>query len=435
MQGLYLDQLFDLLTKPAGWFLAIWLLVAVIAATQVVAARWGLLAVAMFCASLGRDTRPDRVGTDLVPLISPLNEMQTLGRPITMALLVAGAVVVTATSAGRSHTPVGVRWMVGVQAVLLFKMLLSGMTTYAAFSVVTYALWWYVFVVGVGRWVRTPADFVWAVRCPCLASALFCAANLAQAAVNPAPLLMGFRFTGTTANPQFAAVLLGLTAPAAAYLAARRGLALAERAAWGLLLLVQAGMIVWTGSRTGALMGVVSVALVFRRQLGQLVFVGLVLGGAVAWIGAEFNDYLQVDYLVRTDDTRSEMWAGMWAGFVNYPVLGAPQDAAYGRLGFAENSWLAMACACGFIGLVPLLGFGLRLVGDVRRLGQLAVVRPRLARTADLLVASLIALLVGSVFEAYLLGVINFPLPFLYIVLVLIDHVRAAAGTPPRPLG
>lgn len=435
MQGLYFDQLLELLGKPAGWAGGLWLGVMTIAAIQSVAARWGLLAFIMFAASLGKEARTDRVDENATPLVSPLHEMQTLGRPITMVLLLAGAVVVLAAPGRPAPLPPGVQWLLAAQAVLVFKMLVSGMTAYAAFSAVTYVLWWYVFGVGVGRWLRTPADFVWAVRSLCLASALFCTANLIQAFINPAPLVIGFRFTGTTANPQFAAVLLGLTAPGAAYLAARRGLAGAERAGWAVLVVVQAGLIVWTGSRTGALMGVVSVGLVFRRQLGQMVFVGLVLAGAVAWIGAEFNDYLQVDYLVRTDDTRSEMWAGMWNGFVNNPLFGAPQDAVYGRLGFAENSWLAMASACGVVGLVPLFGFGGRLVADIRRLARTAAARPRLARMADLLAASVIGLLVGSVFEPYLLGVINFPVPCIYVTLALIAYVRTAAGTPPRPPG
>lgn len=434
MQANYLDQMLALLGRPVGWAMVLWLAVLLIAATQTAVARWGLLATIMFAASLGKENRADRGAEELtVQLISPLNEMQALGRPITMALLVTAAVVVLITARGpRGRVAQTAWWLLPVQGVLLLKMLASGMTFYAVFSALTYALWFYVFGIGLSQWVRTPADLLWAIRTPCVASALFCIGNVTQAAVDPTPLLMGSRFTGTTGNPQFAAVLLGLTVPATAYLAAHRGLRVPERAAWGALLLAQAGLTVWTGSRTGALMAVLSVCLVFRRKFGHLVFVGIMLAGAVAWVGSTFNEYVQVDYLVRTDDTRSEMWAGMWYGFANYPVFGMPQSATADRLGFAENSWLAMACACGMIGLAPLIAFGAKLLGEMGWLGRLAAARPRQARLADLLTASLLALLVGSVFEAYLLGVINFPLPFLYFTLAIIQHLRSGERPPAR---
>ncbi|MFO0852015.1 MAG: hypothetical protein U0871_26120 [Gemmataceae bacterium] len=429
----YIGQLTVLLGTPLGVGLVAFGAVLLLVMNQALWVRWVLVALILFTGSLYKPSEDSQVwmAVERIPLIAPLEQIQTLGRPITIVLLAIGATV-AAFGSGR------VRWAVpqwayallAVQGVLVVKMLVSGMFAYALFATLVYILTFVVFGYGAGRWAARPADVLWAIRGIGLGVALFVIANLAQITVDPTPLVAGGRFQGTTGNPQSAAMLMGPAIATLAYLATARTIPGWERVGWGLALLGTLSMLIWTSSRSGALMATFSLVILFRRRLNQFVVLAGPVAIGLAIVLSEFGEMLRTDELTRTDDTRSAVWYGLWVQFVNHPVVGAPQDAGYGRLGFAENSWLSMAAVCGLFGLVPMAIFGWLAGREVVALLRMGGTASRHGDVADLMAASLAAVFIGSLFEPSLLGVINFMVPFMTICLVLSTHLRAVQGSP-----
>ena len=99
----------------------------------------------------------------------------------------------------------------------------------------------------------------------------------------------------------------------------------------------------------------------------------------------------------------------MWNTFLLNPLFG--EEINGGRLGFGENSWLAIAATTGLLGLIPMLNFGLASLSILRNLSS-ARFNLEERQQAAVVNAGLSSLLVGSIFEAYLLGTLCAPILF-----------------------
>lgn len=390
----------------------------------------------MFTGSLYRETGLEAwaIGEEPPPsLMFPLNQIQNNGRPIAVILLVGGAMMVVLGKHSYSPMPSWVAALIAVQGILVLKLFLSTLVTYGLLSLVVYVLSYILFGIGVPSWIKEDGNSTWAFRSLGIAAAIFALANLAQAVVDPAPLLHGGRFRGTTGNAQHAGLLLALSTVILAYLVSTPTRRRLERIFWLGALIATSILLIWTGSRTAALMVFVSLLILFRKRLNFLaVFatagalaIGFILYQASGIVELEFVGMIKADKLTRLDDTRSLAWLSMWNGFMDYPIFGVPQDPSYGRLGFGENAWLAMACSCGVLGLLPLLMLGACILHSISRLKLDSLAYKDIPNGRDAIVAGLSALLVGSIFEATFLGVITYNVPFLYVAMAIADHFIA----------
>jgi hypothetical protein len=247
------------------------------------------------------------------------------------------------------------------------------------------------------------------------------------------------RFLGTTGNPQHAGVLLAALIPCLMFTIQSSAGRRFTKYLWMALLLAVMYFLVLSGSRTGLIMGAVSI-LLFYRNNGSAWFRII---GVIALLAAITIPFLQPESLSSsstgidanvsdrfssTSNTREGVWGGMWNSFMDNMLFGAPLQSE--RMGYGENSWLAVAANLGLMGFIPMLLMGwesLKLIGQLYRLGER---QPYYFFQSSTIIAGLGSMLIGSCFEAFLLGNITFSmLAFLMYLLmggylIEVDRVR-----------
>ena len=173
-------------------------------------------------------------------------------------------------------------------------------------------------------------------------------------------------------------------------------------------------------------MGVVSILFFYRQKGGNMLYFGLfaaiLLAVMLPLLGqdASISTTDSTDVASRfasTENTRAVVWSAMWKGFMNYVVFGVPLRGD--RLGYGENSWLAAGASLGLVGLIPLLMFGVECIRMMLRLNQICTVKPIYSLQCNTVIAALISLMIGSIFEAFLLGNLTFALMALLMYLSL----------------
>jgi hypothetical protein len=167
-------------------------------------------------------------------------------------------------------------------------------------------------------------------------------------------------------------------------------------------------MLVWSGSRGGVLMALVGVALLFRVKLGRLAVGGAVVAIfvmlAVTWIFPEHN--VLSEHLLSTEDTRTGVWLRLGGTFWKArwrADSGEPAFPRRGCLAIGESSYLSIAARFGLVCLIP---FGLSMFYIARASLRLERSRREFADVLlpDLVNAGIVQILLGAVFEGYLLG-------------------------------
>jgi O-antigen ligase len=191
-------------------------------------------------------------------------------------------------------------------------------------------------------------------------------------------------------------------------------------------------MLVWTGSRTGAVMFLVGFAIMFRRRLGvsAVLIIALVAGGLLAWQLINPGEDTATR-IVSTENTRIGVWTSLLQDFLSSPVVGVTSQT------WSENSYLLVAARAGIVGLVP---FAIALALLWKALIQIQFLRRSLGSAAimgDLVIAASISLLVGAFFEGFLYGTLTIPVLALYVYFAvagfLIDYGRANLAYDQNP--
>jgi hypothetical protein len=111
---------------------------------------------------------------------------------------------------------------------------------------------------------------------------------------------------------------------------------------------------------------------------------------------------------ISTDNTRVDVWNALLRGFMQNPLFGIPLQGD--RMGYGENSWLSAGANLGLIGFIPMMMAGWessKLIWQLNRLGNR---NPHYFFQSSAVIAGLGSMLVGSCFEAFLLGNITFSL-------------------------
>ncbi|MGC1481899.1 MAG: hypothetical protein WA771_15475 [Chthoniobacterales bacterium] len=436
------NELFKLLLSPLGMgalaLAAAWFFLA----GSYPILMWIGLGVTMYAASLQKFYDPF-LESEWYPFLAPIETLVQSGRPLSILCLGAlvGASIVQGRWRGDLRPPAIMVPIHAIQVVLLGKMLMGAVSvSFVIQAALVYGLVATLGVVGVRSWLIGENSLRGPATALCTAVALFCLLVEWQLRVDPtAAILNNGRLIGTCGNPQHAAVLLAACLPGPLYfLAGGTSAGWRTKAGCVILLLSMLHLLVLTGSRTGAAMCAIIFLLFFRRRiilLGCIGFVGF-LAYSVIFPSPENTSAFQnsAESLLRLEDTRSHVWAAQWRTFLEHPVIGPPIVGE--RLGFGENSWLALLATAGTAGLACLAWLLTLVVSSIARLVryQLAVEHP-LAHV-DFCLAGLIALFAGSFLEAYLLGIIT--LPILAILTYsaaadrFLEHTKEERSTP-RP--
>lgn len=120
------------------------------------------------------------------------------------------------------------------------------------------------------------------------------------------------------------------------------------------------------------------------------------------------------------ENTREQVFRAQFASFCEYPVMGRPFQPGT-RCRFGESSWLGAAGHTGLCGLVPMVMAACGVLFQWLRIRR-ANRSFRNEWLMPFVVAGVLMLLTGSFLEAYLLGVVTFPIFWTLAFLVTMDH-------------
>ena len=421
MNKTFIDQLISFISTPLGIIgIAIGLLM-VVKASRDRPTGWLLFSLCCFASSLNIFVDP---WTKVTPaLIFPLQQIRSFGRPLAIVLLILLVFLALQTQSNwRQRTlPKAIEYLITVQFVIFAKMMIYSDREFALISALTFGGIVFVFKMGLGRWMQNDENFHLAVKSIAVAGFIFVVANGFQFLINRYPItFVQGRFMGTTGNPQHAGVLLAATVPCLMFMIQNLPRWNFAKFLWVATLMVTIYFLVLTGSRTGLLMGGISILLFYRNNGGAwvkvLLFLAIAAALIVPFLGADSLsssstglDAKVSDRFTSTNNTRADVWDGLLTTFSENIVFGAPLE--YGnRLGYAENSWLSAGATLGLFGFIPMMMVGWESVKMIWKLNQLGNRDSYYFFQSSTVIAGLGSMLVGSCFEAYLLGNITFSL-------------------------
>jgi len=311
------------------------------------------------------------------------------------------------------------------QMMLVLRMGAGGTTDRAITSGAIYPIVFLTLSVGAAKWLQDWSNVHTLVRCLAWTGIVFLLATLYQFAINPSAVEAGGRFYGTTANPQMAGMLIAVVLPPCCFLLTVRS----ESKLWRIFLIGCTGFLVlfllWTGSRTGVVMALVGITLLFRRRLGKFLLIGSATAIVVLVALQIFAESSSgAERILSAKDTRSGVWADLFDIFSNHIAWGAMKDVLEVR----ENSYLTTAANAGLFGLVPLLITGalgsytlLKLQRVRRKIGEHAML-------IDLVTAGICSIAVGGFFEGILLGTMTPYIFLIYIYFAIAGFIFEAAA-------
>jgi hypothetical protein len=422
--GAQLRNFLDLFTTPVG-LIGLTLLIAL---TFVLMAaprwRWLVVGLLLYASTLSFTEAPWFKPV----LMFPLEQIRYQGRGLTMGLMFALLLpALTAARGWRTRLILAATWAFFAFEVLFsFRVLVGGQRERAIFGLMIYVLTLSTLAVGIARWLQDVTDVHRLLRGIAFGAGLFVLGTAMQLLRDRSQVIWQGRLFGVTGNPQHFALAAALFLGPLCYLVVQRTEPVLWRVFSGAVAGVLVIFLIWTGSRTGALMAAVQFLLLFRLRLGRLAALAIVVGIFVLLGLQWFSEGLDsASRLVSTENTRRLIWQELLEEFARHPILGAMGQ----ELGGGESSYLTVAARLGLFGLIPLaVTFTLAVAGAF----QLRRVKRHLANyklLADMVTASMGCLAVGALFEAYLIGMISVAVCFVYIDLALlaflIDYGKA----------
>lgn len=405
------------LSTPIGMLAVMLFVVALFLVMFVPFMRWVYLGIAMWTSTLGFYGYA-RIGENI--LMTPLQQIRDYGRPITSALLITLLIPALMGQRGiRGKLTCAGLWGLGIyQIIFCSRLAAGGEYTRGVIGGMILFITFLVMLFGVTRWVQIPKDANKVINTIVFSIALFVISNVVQILVNRTAVVGdNARFYGTTGNPQHAGLVLSLSITPLLYFIFTPERKKVLRLAGVLMLIPLVGMTAWTGSRTAALVAVVSLGVMFRLKLGKLIYVLpiLVIGFIATMQFADIQGF--GEHLLDPTDTRSNVWMWNFQSFMENPLYGVATTG----VGYSENSYLAIAANFGLVGLVPMIFMLVAACYAIIRIWRL---RPSLgpySTMAELVVAGIASLFIGAFFEGFLAGTLSYPIYILYLYLCLIS--------------
>lgn len=412
-----LNYAVGILGTPAGIAVAL-LVLSMFLASFSRRGRWAVLTVMLYCATYSFNTNR------IVPLISPLEQIRYLSEVLTALFLIF---LIAPAAFGRySHLSSPLLWGAVLFWVLevFYSLRVTGAVTpaKAGIAVCIFTALLLVLAYGLPGWLTSVGDVFVISRCLGMASVLVILGIAAQLLINRSAALAGDRLVGTTGNPQYAAMVLSIGAQPLYMLLASRREGPIRRIIWGIFAAAGTTLLMSTGSRTGMLVLIVGLAIMFWRRSFRFVLMIIVIGFLIMlfqWlfsIGGEASARL-----LNTMDTRSGGWKAYIELFLDHPLLGHVEDLDFGVV---ENSYLTVAARTGVVGL-SVLGLAMMFIFfsilQLRR--TKALVSKDQGYAIDFVSAGIVSILAGAIFEGILVGTLTFMLLSLYIYLGLLKYL------------
>jgi hypothetical protein len=428
MNKSFIDQLIAFLVTPFGIIgVAIGLLM-LIKASRDRPTGWLLFSCCCFAASLGTF----KSKFILTPrLVFPLEQIRLYGRPLAIVLLVILVLLALQTSGNwrKSIIPKAIEYLMFVQFIIFAKTIMYGSQEFAIISAVTFGGIIFMLQRGPGRWLHNDENFYLAVRSIAIVALIFVVANGYQFLLNSQAIrVVQGRFMGTTGNPQAAGLVLAATIPCLMFMIQSLPRWNFIKSGWVLVLVIVLYFLLLTGSRTGLMMGLASILLFYRNNGGAWVKIGFSLLILTALIlpflqpetfsaSSTGIDSSVSDRFSSTKNTREDAWYWMWQSFSNNILFGEPIKGD--RMGYGESSWLGAAANLGLLGFIPMFLMGLESIKMMWQLNQLSNRNSYYFFQGSTVIAGLGSTLVGSIFEASLLGNITFSVLVFLMYLIM----------------
>jgi O-antigen ligase len=414
------------LLSPVGLAGALAALILALAALSSRGCRWAMLALALWMTTFGLTATAEEASLTNHVLWGPLELLRHNGRLLASGMLIV--LLLASIFAGR-----GWRFRLIAGAAVAFlalefaycaRLFASGLTVRAASSVAVFLLIFIILSRGVSAWLQEPKHALALLRSVALAGMIFAGVNALQLLINPQNASWDGRLNGTAGNPQHMAIDTISFLPAILFLLLRKGESKALRAALAGCLGLMAIMLGLTQSRTGALMAVVAVVVMFRRRLGKFLAVAVI--GCIATFVAMlvFPDApVHADRFVSMEDTRSAIWGTLIGEFASHPIFGIIN----GEPGIRESSYLSIAARLGIVGLMPMLFMIVLALLGLRKLSGLRQMLGENEFIVDVVTAGLASLAVAALSEGFVLGTLTLQVYMIYLYFALMTFLTDLA--------
>ena len=441
----FVNKLLDFVATPSGLiFIGIVLFMIIQANQKRPRLGWFLVAIFGFSASLGKFA--NEFIKEPPALVFPLQQIRELGRPLTIILLVLLIFLgfKTKNMLRKKIMPEPLIYLILVQSVIFFKILVYGNLGFAFLSAATFGGLVLMVILGPSRWLQNEDNFQLGVWAMAMVGVIFGVANVYQALINlyPITFISGW-FLGTTGNPQQAALLIYPILPCILFFVLRKDEHyLIIRLLWLSFLFIALFTLFMTGSRFGTIMAFISLLIFLRNKNSKILWLILLVGIIVTTILPLFNstDINTINSLdagssnqflnpvlnkwIKGENTRSGVINSYLKAFMNYPLFGMPFEGE--RLRFGENSWLGALGSLGLFGGIPMLMFGFSCFKMIAKLHHLSIIRPDYYLNCSVVISGLASLLLGGFSEAHLLGNLTFPVLAVFVYLALGNYILEA---------
>ena len=378
---------------------------------------WYLIAILALFASFNVYTDPfDR---EVPTLVFPLQQFKQYGRIITVGFLLIISLQLLFKKHfhhyKKLHDQYGIlKSLLIIQFFIFIKNMIFGDTLLALVTMTVFILLYMVFTCDVAYLLKDEKQFKISIFTFISGIGIFIGMTLYQSFFNPTALFhFNGRFLGMTGNPQHAAVLLTSGIPILMVFIIEKQ-KLWKRVILIILLLLTIYYLIVTGSRTGIVMAFV-VLFIFLIGFKTLAIKWLILGSIFSFLLltiTKFNPFEKVDDSITEryqsiENTRENVMAIQIRQFLENPFFGANPKGE--RIGFAENSYLAVAASLGIVGLFPLVFMIRGIIIIIRKLWWKSKFSNK-KHFYLLVIAGLLSLLAGAFTEAYLLGNMTWPI-------------------------
>lgn len=414
----------EFLQTPEGVLSAICLFFLLIALIAFRSTRWLVLAMAIFISAIAPPRAGHQTGYNYLPLFLTLS---AIGRGVILALLAVMILpVLQSHRAWRNRVfLLGTIFFFAFELVYSVRLMFAGDFIRGYLAIFSYMLIWIVIAWGLARSIHSMDDLRNLLRSIAFAGIIYNIAVLVQYLANPGSVIINSRLAGISGNPQHAAAVFAACIPASLYFMLQP----TERKWWRIVVAANSALmllfLLWTGSRTGALITLVALAAMFRLRIGKF-FLAAILMLILVVLGLQFfgEDLSIAGRLMDTTDTRSAAWRRLLSDFTSNPILGVPVE----EYSYSENSYLLAASRTGVVGLLPLLAAVLLILAAMLRANRARRLLGPDAFLVQTVLAGLLSLGVGAFFEGYLAGVFSPMVLVIYIYLAalafLIDYIE-----------
>lgn len=405
----YLDVFLAMLTSPLGAAGLLGLIALAVSSVTVPNMRWVLVVAAVYFATLPLiDTR-----RQYLPLAFPMEQFRQFARPMIYLFMTLLLLPLVTTTRGwrRVILPLPLLLFFIFELTICLRLLTFGGELRGILSLLSYVLLILTLGLAVSRSLQSFEDLYKLIWCLSWIGGLVVLGTVYQLIVNRTPIISGSRLTGVTGNPQFLGILIAYTLPFTAHLLTRpsgkkwiRPLLIAQ-------VTLMVVMLIWTGSRTGALSTAVGLMIAFHRRLGRFLIAGVLVLVAVLLVMPYFEGSSEIaSRLLSTVDTRAGVWPTLLRNIRENFWFGAAREMFETH----ESSYLSILGQFGIIGSLPFIAAMFALAYQMVQMYRLRRFLGTESGLVDLITGVWGAVAVSSAFESLLVGVITFPILMIY---------------------